>query len=50
MSLTADESGALRDTLLKKLEYPFDIVFTYHDTIERTKGGKFEDFKSEVTV
>ena len=49
-SLTADETGALRDTLLKKLEHPFDIVFTYHDTIERAKSGKFEDFKSEVAI
>ena len=49
-SLIADESGALRDTLLNKLEHPFDIVFTYHDTIERTKSGKFEDFKSEVAI
>ena len=49
-SLTPAESDALRDAILEKLEHPFDIVFTYHDKIERTKGGKFEDFRSEVTT
>ncbi len=49
-SLTTEESDALRNTICNKLGYPFDIAFSYHDKIERSKGGKFEDFKSEVAA
>ncbi len=47
-SLTEGEADGLRKILRNRLGYSFDIDFTYHETLERTRSGKFEDFKSEV--
>lgn len=46
--LTANEEGRVKSHLQMRLEYPFDIDITYHDIIERSEGGKFEEFKSLI--
>ena len=46
--LSDSESNALRQMILTQLGHPFDVVFSFHDEIPRGKGGKFEDFRSEV--
>lgn len=48
--LTDGEEDALRGLLQDRLRYPFGIEFTYHEDLERTRSGKFEDFKSEVAA
>ncbi|MEW6514162.1 MAG: phenylacetate--CoA ligase family protein [Pseudomonadota bacterium] len=35
--------------LHRSLGHPFEIIFSYHQEIPRSAGGKFEDFISEVT-
>ena len=47
--LTGHDEGIIRQRLWKTLEHQFEVEFTYHDTLERTRSGKFEDFKSEVS-
>jgi len=46
--LRPDEEAALRRLLVERLEFPFEIAFAYPDVIERSPGGKYEDFRSEV--
>lgn len=46
--LTAPESEKIAEKLRHRLQYPFEILFTRVDKIERSKAGKFEEFKSEV--
>lgn len=46
--LTTDEEAALTALFQKGLHHPFEIEFVYVDGIERSKGGKFEDFISLV--
>lgn len=46
--LTDGEEASVRGILQHRLKHPFDIAFTYHETLDRTQSGKFEDFKSEV--
>ena len=48
--LSEREEALVRQRILKALEYPFKISFTYHETLERSRSGKFEDFKSEVAA
>ena len=46
--LRASEEERLKRLINSKLGYPFDLKFTYHDSIPRSAGGKFEDFLSRV--
>ena len=46
--LTEDEEAQLTQLIQTKLTYPFNLNFIYLDNIPRSKGGKFEDFISEV--
>jgi phenylacetate-CoA ligase len=46
--LTPAEEAELATILHRSLGYPFQIVFSYHQEIPRSAGGKFEDFFSEV--
>lgn len=47
--LTAEEEANLRALILARIGHPgFDVVFSYTDHIERSAGGKYEDFRSEV--
>ncbi|MEE8189814.1 MAG: hypothetical protein V3T80_11440 [Kiloniellales bacterium] len=47
--MTREEEDRLRGIVLERIGYPFPITFSYHDEIPRGPGGKYEDFKSEVT-
>lgn len=49
-SLTAEEEEKLRAHILSRLPFPFKLIFTYHDEIPRSAGGKYEDFLSEVST
>jgi phenylacetate-CoA ligase len=46
--LSDDETVFFIDVLQKNMGYPFTIEITYVENIPRSKGGKFEDFVSEV--
>jgi phenylacetate-CoA ligase len=46
--LTAAEESEFTAILHRSLGYPFKIIFSYHQEIPRSAGGKFEDFYSEV--
>ena len=47
--LTKEEEAKLRAMILGRIGHAgFDLAFTYHDSIPRGAGGKFEDFKSEI--
>lgn len=48
--LTAAEQTRCIDIFHTCLGHPFQIVFSYHEDIPRSAGGKFEDFVSEVTA
>jgi phenylacetate-CoA ligase len=48
--LTGEEEAKFRAHLLTCLPYPFRIDIVYCDGIPRSKGGKFEDFLSQVTA
>lgn len=48
--LTAHEEAGLRQRILDSLGYPFRLELVYCDAIERSAGGKFEDFRSEITA
>ncbi len=47
--LTERQEGDLRDALRKKLGYPFEFAFLRLSDIPRSAGGKYEDFRSEIT-
>jgi phenylacetate-CoA ligase len=47
-ALTDKEEQGLRKYIVGRLGYPFTLTFTYADEIPRSKGGKFEDFRSEL--
>lgn len=47
--LNAAETADLIAELRRKLGHPFDIELTYCERIERGSGGKFEEFRSEIT-
>jgi phenylacetate-CoA ligase len=40
----------LRDVMRAGIGGAFRITFTYHDHIPRSKGGKFEEFRSELVT
>jgi phenylacetate-CoA ligase len=46
--LSEDEENHFTDVVRQHLSYPFNIDFLYLDNIPRSKGGKFEDFISEI--
>ncbi|MBA3033953.1 MAG: phenylacetate--CoA ligase family protein [Gammaproteobacteria bacterium] len=46
--LTPADETEFAAILHRSLGYPFEIVFSYHQKIPRSAGGKFEDFLSEV--
>lgn len=47
--LTADEEDKIRKAVTEQAGKGFTITFSYHDEIARSKSGKFEDFRSEIT-
>jgi len=46
--MTGEEKAAFTRVIQARMKHPFNITFSFHDRIERSKGGKFEDFISEV--
>jgi phenylacetate-CoA ligase len=48
--LTAGEEMVLRALIVKNLKHPFNVSFVYRDGIPRSAGGKYEDFRSDVTT
>lgn len=48
--LSPAETEALRALILKNLGHPFRVLFVYRDSIPRSAGGKYEDFRSEVVT
>ena len=46
--LSDDEMTFFVDVLHKRMRYPFKVELKYLENIPRSKGGKFEDFLSEV--
>ncbi|MBI3936866.1 MAG: phenylacetate--CoA ligase family protein [Betaproteobacteria bacterium] len=46
--LTAQEEAGLKELILGSLGHPFRLHFVYCERIERSPGGKYEDFKSEI--
>jgi phenylacetate-CoA ligase len=49
-TLTPAEEDTLRVQILKNLGHSFRLSFVYKDNIPRSAGGKYEDFRSEVTA
>jgi phenylacetate-CoA ligase len=47
--LTPDEEAMLRSHVVEWSGYPFNTTFTFVDAIPRSAGGKYEDFRSEVS-
>jgi phenylacetate-CoA ligase len=47
--LTAEEEAALKELVVRQLGYPFAVAISYLREIPRTAGGKYEDFRSELT-
>jgi phenylacetate-CoA ligase len=47
--LSGSEEEQARATLREKLGHPFRVTISYHDEIPRSRGGKFEEFRCEVT-
>jgi len=47
-SLTPGETSHMIQALHERFGYPFTIEILYADKLERSKGGKYEDFMSEI--
>ena len=47
--LNAGEREALAQVLRESINYPFEITVTEHAEIARSAGGKYEDFRNEVS-
>ncbi len=47
-SLEPEEEDMMRRYLVATLGHPFDVTFTYVAEVPRSRGGKFEDFRSEI--
>jgi len=45
--MTQEAAAAFTKSMQDRLMYPFNITFSFSDKIERSQGGKFEDFISE---
>lgn len=48
--LTHEEEDMLRGSIRGNLGQHFAVNFTYHDSIPRGAGGKYEDFRCEVPL
>jgi len=48
--VTPTEEAALTRALHEALGHPFELGFRYVERIARSKGGKFEDFRSEISA
>jgi phenylacetate-CoA ligase len=46
--LTADDENRIRGVIADQVGQGFQVQFTYHEAIARSKGGKFEDFRSDL--
>ncbi|MCB1866351.1 MAG: phenylacetate--CoA ligase family protein [Chromatiales bacterium] len=46
--LTEPELVELRELILSAVPYPFEIELSFHDSLERSASGKWEDFISHV--
>lgn len=46
--VTVEEEAQITESVNKILGYPFKIKFDYPTKIERSAGGKFEEFMSEI--
>jgi len=46
--LTAAEEDKIRAVIAEQVGPGFKVAFSYHEEIARSKGGKFEDFRSEL--
>ncbi|HUO44243.1 MAG TPA: hypothetical protein VMT94_04950 [Burkholderiales bacterium] len=46
--LTSDEESNLRAAIVKKIGHPFAFDITYCDQIERSAGGKYEEFRCDI--
>ena len=47
--LTSEEKAGLAQIIRDRVGYPFQIDVTEHAEIPRNAGGKYEDFRSELT-
>jgi len=48
--VTPAEESALTRMLHEALGHPFELAFRYVERIPRSAGGKFEDFRSEISA
>jgi phenylacetate-CoA ligase len=48
--LSSDEEDTLRTLILERLGHAFRLSFSYPERIERSAGGKFEEYVSHVTA
>ena len=48
-ALTRDEEEALRSMIVERIGHPFTVQFSYPESIERSRSGKYEEFVSHVT-
>lgn len=46
--MNESERDAFIKVIQERMKHPFRITISYYDRIERSKGGKFEDFISEI--
>jgi phenylacetate-CoA ligase len=46
--LDAQEENALRELIVRRIGHPFRVAFSYPRRIERSPGGKFEEFVSRL--
>ncbi len=46
--MSVAEEDKLRALIRHHLGHPFEIEFSYHDAIPRSRAGKYEDFRSEI--
>lgn len=46
--LSENDEIQLKKRIIQSLRHPFNLEFTFHEIIERSEGGKFEDFISLV--
>lgn len=47
--LAPEEEDIVRRMTVGQVGHPFRITLSYHDHIPRSRGGKFEEFRSEVS-
>jgi phenylacetate-CoA ligase len=49
LQFSSEEESNFKENLQNSLRHPFNIEIVYLEDIPRSKGGKFEDFISEIT-